>query len=79
MQLRESCRYSYEIEGVEKRRHIELEPKRLISRYKNIRLLETQASAGRLHLHLTENGKRVATGIVGNGEMEPGQCEMALS
>ena len=69
VQLRESCRYSYEIEGVEKRRHIELEPKRLISRYKNIRLLETQASAGRLHLHLTENGKRVATGIVGNGEM----------
>lgn len=64
VQLRESCRYSYEIKGVEKERHIELEPNRLISRYKNIRLLETRASAGRLHLHLTENGKRVATGIV---------------
>ena len=64
VQLRESCRYSYEIEGVAKDRHIELEPNRLISRYKNIRLLETRASAGRLHLHLTENGKRVATGIV---------------
>ena len=64
VQLRESCRYSYEIKGVEKERPIELEPNRLISRYKNIRLLETRASAARLHLHLTEHGKRVATGIV---------------
>ena len=64
VQLRESCRYSYEIEGVEKGHKIELEPNRLISRYKNVRLLETRASAGRLHLHLTEDGKRVATGIV---------------
>jgi hypothetical protein len=64
VQLRESCRYSYEIEGVEKGRKIELEPNRLISRYKNVCLLETRASAGRLHLHLTEDGKRVATGIV---------------
>jgi predicted component of viral defense system (DUF524 family) len=64
VQLRESCRYSYEIGGVQKDRKIELEPNRLISRYKNVRLLETRASAGRLHLHLTEDGKRVATGIV---------------
>lgn len=64
VQLRESCRYSYEIEGVDKSRGIELEPNRLISRYKNLQLLETRASAGRLHLHLTEDGKRVATGIV---------------
>ena len=30
VQLREFCRYSYEIEGVEKGLHIELEPNRLI-------------------------------------------------
>jgi len=45
VQLRESCRYSYDIEGVDESRRIELEPNRLISRYKNLQLLETREVA----------------------------------